>query len=99
MEQIVIETKQLQATADTMEELLKAARAEISSLYDAAEELDMSWTGPANQTFQQQFADDRHAALEMCDLLQRFLQSMEYACTLYDNCEKNVCDIVDAIRI
>ena len=98
-DRIVIQTDQLQGTIDHLEEMLEDARTQLSELYDVVQEQNSMWEGPANLAFQQQFAADEQAAMDLCQMLGRFLQSMKYARASYDRCEQDLIEAARRIRV
>ena len=98
-ERIVIQTDQLEKTNTHLEELLSEVRAQLSALYEVVQEQNSMWEGPANLAFQQQFAADEQTAMDLCDVLRGFLQSMRFARSSYDQCEKQLLDVIRQIRI
>lgn len=99
MERISIETAALKTSAENLEELLGSIRTELEEMYGAVQELGTMWEGPAHNAFRTQFSDDQQQAQSLCDTLKQFIQSMAFAGTTYDNCERTVCEMIDSIGI
>lgn len=98
-DRIVIQTDQLQGTTQHLEELLADVRAQLANLYDVVQEQNSMWEGPANLAFQQQFAADEQAAMDLCDMLAGFIRSMQFARASYDQCEQQLIEAVRQIRV
>lgn len=99
MERIAIETVALKNAAETLEDLLRGVQIDLEEIYSAVQELGSMWEGPAHDALLVQFSDDRQRAQSLCDTLRQFIQSMTFAGTSYDHCEKTICEFIDSIAI
>ena len=99
MERIAVDIGALRQASEQLDQLLQQVRNALSKMYQAQERLDSMWDGTANQAFRVQFAADAQTASEQCDVLKKFLESMEFAEKTYDTCEKNIYDLVTSIQI
>ena len=99
MERIAIETAALKNAAETLEDLLRGVQTDLEEMYGAVQELGSMGEGPAHDAFLVQFSEDRQRAQSLCDALRQFIQSMTFAGTSYDHCEKTICELIDSIGI
>ena len=60
-------------------------------------ELDAMWDGPANQVFMMQFNNDTQYAEEICNMVKKLIECMEYAKKQYDYCESEVSSLISSI--
>lgn len=97
--EISINTSVLQGDIDKLKESLETVRKNIAEAYMATYELDKMWDGPANITFQTAFRKDQRDMEELCNTIEKMINSMEMARTEYDKCEADVNTIIDSIRI
>ncbi len=60
-------------------------------------ELDSMWDGPANEVFMAQFGQDVQYAQELCNMVQKLTECMEYAKKQYDICDGEVSALIASI--
>lgn len=99
MERIVIDTAQLGTSIEALQQQLNQLRAGIKTLYGEAQELNAMWSGPANQAFTVQFANDQNTLTEICNGLAAYLQDLATARAEYDRCDQLVGELVAAIQV
>ena len=96
--EIAVNSTTLKNEVSTMKTSLDSLRAEIEDAYTATRELDNMWDGPANVAFQENFNMDRLILLEICDGVEKLIDSMGNARTEYEKCEADVKAVVDSIK-
>lgn len=94
---IAIETNMLASDIYELTGELEAVRKHIQTMTADMTELDAMWEGPANQVFMKQFRNDVQYAEEICGMLQKLIECMEYARKQYDLCESEVASLIAAI--
>ena len=97
--EITIDTSILATDIGELRERLEAARNQLKDMFAQITELDAMWDGPANEEFKKQFGIDYENANEMCNTVEKLIESMEFAKAEYDKCDAEVSDIVAAITI
>lgn len=95
--EIEIETIALDRDIRELTGELDDAKKCISTMADDMRRLDSMWDGPANEAFMRQFALDEQYALELCGIVQKLIECMEYAKKQYDLCETEVGSLVKSI--
>lgn len=95
--EIEIETTALTRDIIDLTGELEDAKKSISTMADDMRQLDSMWDGPANEAFMQQFALDEQYAQELCNMVQKLIECMEYAKKQYDLCETEVGSLVRSI--
>lgn len=95
--EIEIETIALNRDIMELTSELEDAKKCISTMADDMRQLDGMWDGPANEAFMQQFALDEQYAQELCSMVQKLIECMEYAKKQYDLCENEVSSLVSSI--
>lgn len=97
--EITVNTWTLSGDIETLQQQLNVIRADMDKMYEAVRVLDGMWDGPANQAFNVQFNSDRNDMLELCNIVQKIIDCMEYAKKEYNSCEADVGSIVASIAI
>ena len=97
--EITINTWTLSGDIETLQQQLNVIKADMNKMYDAVRVLDSMWDGPANQAFNVQFNKDRDDMAELCNMVQKIIDCMEYAKKEYNSCEADVGSIVASIAI
>ena len=97
--EITINTWTLSGDIETLQQQLNVIRTDMDKMYDAVRVLDSMWDGPANEAFNVQFNSDRNDMLELCNVVQKIIDCMEYAKKEYNSCEADVGSIVASIAI
>lgn len=95
--EIAIETNTLASDINELTGELEVVRKHIETMTADMTELDAMWEGPANQVFMIQFQNDVQYAEEICGMLQKLTECMEYARKQYDSCESEVCSLIASI--
>lgn len=98
-QEISINTDSLTADIAELNRTLAMARKELNDMFTQIQELDAMWDGPANETFNRQFANDYENAKGLCATVQSLIECMQYAREQYNSCENQVNTIVSAINI
>ena len=97
IKEIEIETNTLATDIGELTNELEVARKYIQTMATDMTELDTMWDGPANQVFMMQFQNDVQYAEEICGMLQKLIECMEYAKKQYDSCESEVSSLIASI--
>lgn len=95
--EIEIETNTLASDISELTSELEVAKSYIQTMITDMGELDAMWDGPANQAFMQQFHNDAQYAEEICNMVQKLIECMEYAKKQYDYCESEVSSLISSI--
>ena len=96
---IEISTEQLNTDIQTVQENINKIKSEISALTEEVSKLNGMWSGPANQVYNQQAAEDFAKINSLMEAIGKFEQHMEFAVQQYNKCEQSVAEKVAAIRI
>ncbi len=97
--EIAINTGTLKDDIDLMQTELTQIRNELDNMFNAIQALDTTWKGPANIAFNQQFNIDRQQMKDMCDIIQKIINCLNYANGEYNTCDNEVSEIVAAIQV
>lgn len=97
--EIEIDSTILANDIDAMQNSLNVIKADLDKMYESVRILDSQWNGPANAAFVAQFNDDSTAMEELCNTIQTIIKYLNFAKKSYDECERQVGDIVGSIRI
>ena len=95
--EIEIETNTLSNDISELTNMVQVARKNIDSMVTDMQQLDAMWDGPANQVLMAQFANDAQYAEEICKMVEKLIECMEYARKQYDTCESEVGSLVSSI--
>jgi len=63
------------------------------------EALNARWTGPSHDTFTAAFSRDFETALDIWEDMMEITEEIRDACSDYSSCEREVYDVIQAIRI
>lgn len=95
--EIEIETNTLARDIGELTDELETARGFIRTMAEDMTELDSMWDGPANEAFMAQFGMDVQYAEELCNMVQKLSECMDYAKKQYDICEAEVSSLISSI--
>lgn len=95
--EIEIETNTLAQDISDLESELEQARKFILDMAEDMEELDNMWDGPANEAFMTQFGQDVQYAGDLCNMVEKLKECMEYAKQQYEICEAEVSSLISSI--
>lgn len=95
--EIEIETNTLAADINELTGELNQARGFIQKMAEDMTALDSMWDGLANEAFMAQFGQDAQYAEELCNMVQKLTECMEYAKKQYDICETEVSSLISSI--
>ncbi len=95
--EIEIETNTLDKDIKELLGELGNARKFIQTMTEDMAELDSMWDGPANDVFMAQFGQDVQYAQELCNMVQKLTECMEYAKKQYDICDGEVSALIASI--
>ena len=98
-DRIEISIDALEGDIRSMEEEPEALQAAIKAAYDSVQELDRMWKGPAHDTYSQRFQQDKAAMDTICENIRSIIDFMENAKTGYRNCEAEVSEEIDRIKM
>lgn len=96
---IEINTEQLDRDIQRLREKLSQTRTHINRLKDRMDAMNKMWEGTANQAVRQRFQRDHQNMLNLCEMLEELIQTLESIRQSYDSCENHVRSAVDALRI
>ncbi len=82
-----------------MENVVGDIRNDMVHMFDQVTEMDSMWDGPANEAFVQQFMLDKEMFEELCRSVDKVLESMTEANISYKNCEEQVGETINSIKI
>lgn len=97
VKEIEIETNTLEKDIRELTGELESARKFIQTMTEDMAELDSMWDGPANEAFMAQFGQDVQYAQELCNMIQKLAECMEYAKKQYDICDGEVSSLIASI--
>ncbi|MDE7028753.1 MAG: WXG100 family type VII secretion target [Lachnospiraceae bacterium] len=97
VKEIEVDTNTLARDIKELSEELEKATKCIQTMTEDMAELDSMWDGPANEAFMVQFGQDTQYAQELCSMVQKLTECMEYARTQYDICDNEVSSLVASI--
>lgn len=96
---IEIETNALNSDKNSASEELKQIQNELQELQSATESLNSSWDGPAATTYKNTMTENIENAMSVCEYLTKYISCIEEAIKNYNECEQNVGNIINSIRI
>ncbi|MBQ4528378.1 MAG: WXG100 family type VII secretion target [Clostridia bacterium] len=96
---IAIQTNPLRRDAESMAEEVARLRKNMSSMNDAITSMNSMWQGAAHNAFVTQYASDYQKMTEVCQALDNIIECLNYAAAKYDECDNNVKNIVNSIKI
>lgn len=96
---IEIDTKTLSGDIQRLRETLRQTRSHIRALTERMDSLNAMWSGTANQAMRKRFQEDRAALTELCDFLEKLINTLESAWQSYERCEGNVSDVVSSVKL
>lgn len=89
----------LKKDIEDMQAEIQEVRKYMGLAYEAVDQLDAMWDGPANMEFNKAFKSDRTAMVELCKMVDHLINYMENARDEYTKCEATVSAAIDGIRI
>ena len=92
--EIEVDTKTLQRDIDNLNRLIEKIKVQKKRLMDSVQQMNATWTGPANAVFNAQFANDMISFDNMITVLSDMSKSMKKARKEYDQCENRVDGII-----
>lgn len=95
--EIEVETNTLQSDINELEEEIQAVRTLLETITSDMTELDAMWDGPANEVFMMQYGADAEYTEELCKVLEKLKECMEYAKKQYDSCEADISSMIASI--
>ncbi len=98
-DEIGVNTETLRSQVESLRTEIGQAESEMNQMYDAVQELDGMWDGPANEAFKTQFMNDKEFMEELCKTVREIIDSMDNARTEYESCENTVRQLIGDIRI
>lgn len=97
--EIEVDTNTLQRDINKINELIGKMKNQKGKLVTSVQQMNATWSGPANAAFNAQFTTDMKNFDQMIKLLTDMSNSMKKARKEYDQCEKRVDGIIRSIRI
>ena len=98
-QEITINTSTLARDIELLQQQLNIVKSDLNKMYSAVRVLDSMWDGPANQAFNAQFNRDQSDMTELCNIILKIINCMEYAKKEYNSCEADVSSIIASIAI
>ena len=99
MDKIRTNTDSLRHTEDVVRTQLKAIRQSLTNMQADVKAMNRMWEGPANTAFNQTFLNNIIDLDNMCRALESIASYEGMARREYTQCEGQVGDIVNSIRI
>lgn len=90
---------QTQTNAASIESVLSNMQQDMMRMKSSVDTLNSRWTGPSHDTFTAVFSRDFEAALEIWEDMMEITEEIRDACSDYSSCEREVYDVIQAIRI
>lgn len=94
-----VDMQTLSTDISSMETTVASIRSNMTNMFDEITALETMWEGPAKEAFKQQFLLDQAAFEELCTAIDGMIDSMKEANTTYQNCEEQVGEVIDTIKI
>lgn len=99
MNELKVSTNRLNSDANQISSLIKAMEKELSNMKTSVNQMNQMWEGMTKEAFVKAFHDDQTAAEDVIKEL-KALQSFEVeAKNKYEQCEKQITALINAIRI
>lgn len=96
---IKVSTNRLNADAQQMGSMIGSMKKEMENMKDSVKQLNNMWEGLSKKAFVQAFNDDMTALTAVIDSLNEIRTFETEAKSIYENCEKQVAQLVDSIRV
>lgn len=96
---IEINTDILKSDASSMGDKVSILRSTMEQMNSAVLEMSGMWEGTAHDSFVTQYNSDYENMKEICDIVDKIIDCMNYAVTQYDQCDTEVKDVINALRI
>ncbi len=97
--EIEIDTDILKNDSKYMSDYLRNIRADMDRMNNAVQALNTMWKGESNKAFNAQYTSDYERMLEVCDIINRLIECINFAADKYNECEDGVKNIVNSINI
>jgi WXG100 family type VII secretion target len=98
-DKIKINTGSLNSDAENISTNIKNMKTALKNLKASLAKLDSMWDGPSSESFKKAFNNDVTALQNVIDNLSNLNTYEKNAKTKYDNCEKQVGNLVSSIRV
>lgn len=96
---IKVNTDELRSDAATISGNIQRVTEEINRIEEALRTLNVMWEGPAGDAFIQVCGHDLEQLRTIVETLKKFNAFENNAREKYDNCESEVRDVVNSLRI
>lgn len=97
--EIKVSTTRLGNDAGQVDSLIRAMEKELINMKTSIDQMNQMWEGPAKKSFVQAFEDDRKASEDIIKELKSLQKFETQAKKKYEQCEKQIADIISSIRI
>lgn len=94
-----VDTDFLKQNTNSLAENVQTLKKIRANLENKLAELSNMWEGPAKDAFHAQFAADCEAFRDLCEQLQVAIDCLGNAAQEYENCDRKVRGVIDAIKI
>ena len=94
-----INTDALGRDIDSLKTLSKNLKSDLQQLTASMEALNTSWEGTAKTAYMLQYRLDQSKMQQLCNTLDDYIKTLEYAKTQYQNGDNQVKSAVSQIRI
>lgn len=91
-------TERLGKTAAKVDGYIQNIKKELEKMGQSVQELDQMWDGPSSEAFKKAFADDVVLAVEMINGLIDVNNFEKTAKKEYENCEKQIEDLISNLK-
>lgn len=96
---IKVSTNRLNVDAQQIESLIGSMKKEMGNMKNSVKQLNSMWEGVSKKAFVQAFNDDMTALASVIDSLSAIRNFETETKNKYENCEKQVAQLVDSIRV
>lgn len=96
---IATNTDRMQSDINLLEEQIAKMDTAFQAAWDAVEELNATWEGPAHDTLIAQFLQDQEAVKALIISLRNYREELENAKKEYETCEQNVNSLVRSMDV
>lgn len=97
--EIRVTTNRLENDAEKLASLISSMETQLENMKASINQLNQMWEGNAKTAFMTAFEDDRRAAEGVLKELKSLQNYEAQAKTKYENCEKQIENLVNSIRV
>lgn len=97
--EIAVDTNTLKNDMADMRRILDKVKERVKSMSREIEILDGMWEGASHEEAVRQNVDDCRQMQELCEMIEKMIECMQYADNEYMSCENAVHSIIKTIQI